>query len=38
MLKSVNTCWEYGILSLSVDCWTLSIDSWFEVYGYMFGC
>ena len=29
VLKSVNTCWEYGILPLSMD-------SWFIMYGYMF--
>ena len=38
MLKSVNIFWEYGILPLSMDCLTLSMDSWFKIYGYMFGC
>ena len=35
MLKSVNTCWEYGILHLIMDCWTLSMDSWFKMHRYM---
>ena len=31
VLKSVNTCWEYEILP-----WIM--NSWFMMYGYLFGC